>query len=96
MVSIPLFYNYVHMLNLIGLFCYQSPVSMTNISIYNKLIETPIDKRLINADSLNNVIQRQEVELVKESKDYGDYTHNITINWKDVQKGLGENDIAIE
>ena len=68
----------------------------SNISIYNKLIETPIDKRLINADSLNNVLQRQEVELVKESKAYGDYAHNLTINWKDVQMGLGNNDIAIE
>lgn len=68
----------------------------SNISIYNKLIETPINKRFVNADSLSNVIQRQEMELVKESKAYGDYTHNLTISWRDVQSGLGDNDIAIE
>ena len=68
----------------------------SNISIYNKLIEVPVDKRFVNADSLNNVIQRQEMDLAKDSKAYGDYTHNLTINWKDVQRKLGDNDIAIE
>ncbi len=68
----------------------------TNISIYNKLIETPVDKRFINSDSLNNVIQRQEMELAKDSKVYGDFMHNLTIKWGDVQKRLGDNDIAIE
>ena len=68
----------------------------SNISIYNKLIESPIDKRFINTDSLNYVIQQEEMELARGSKAYGDYTHNLTINWKDVQRGLGENEIAIE
>lgn len=68
----------------------------SNISIYNKLIETPINKRLINADSLSSVIQRQEMELANKSKAYGDYAHNLTINWRDVQGKLGDDDIAIE
>ena len=68
----------------------------SNLNIYNKLIETPIGKRLVNADSLYNVIQRQEMELAKESKVYGDYTRNLTINWKNVQSKLGDKDIAIE
>lgn len=68
----------------------------SNISVYNKLIEIPKNRRFVNADSLSNVIQRQEMELVKDSKAYGDYTHNLTINWRDVQRGLGDNDIAIE
>lgn len=68
----------------------------TNINIYNKLIKTPVDKRFINSDSLNNVIQRQEMELAKDSKVYGDFIHNLTIKWGDVQKRLGDNDIAIE
>jgi CHAT domain-containing protein len=68
----------------------------SNISIYNKLIKTPIDKRFLDVDSLNNVIQRQEMKLAKELKAYGDYIHNMTIKWKDVQKGLSDNDIAIE
>ena len=36
------------------------------------------------------------MELARDSKAYGDYTHNMTIKWKDVQKNLGDNDIAIE
>lgn len=68
----------------------------SNIGIFNKLIETPINKRYINVDSLNDVIQKQEMELAKESKNYGDYTYNLTISWEDVQKGIGDSDIAIE
>ena len=68
----------------------------TNISIYNKLIEKPINERFMNADSLNNVIQQQEMELARESKVYGDYTRNLTSTWKDVQNHLGTDDIAIE
>ena len=68
----------------------------SNISIYNKLLNKPIKERFINVDSLNMVIEQQEMELSKESKAYGDYTHNLTISWKDVQRGLGDYDIAIE
>lgn len=68
----------------------------SNISIYNKLIETPVAKRFINVDSLHKVIQRQEMELAKDSKAYGDYTNNLNISWKDVQRKLCDNDIAIE
>lgn len=67
-----------------------------NISIYNKLIEKPKSDRYSDADSLNSVIQKQEMELARDSKVYGDYTHNMTIKWKDVQRILGDNDIAIE
>lgn len=69
---------------------------LKNISIYNKLIEKPQSDRYFDADSLNSVIQKQEMELARDSKAYGDYTHNMTIKWKDVQKNLGDNDIAIE
>ena len=68
----------------------------TNINIYNKLIEKPINERFMNADSLNNVIQQQEMELARESKVYGDYTRNLTSTWKDVRNHLGTDDIAIE
>ena len=69
---------------------------LKNINIYNKLIEKPQNDRYLDADSLNSVIQKQEMELARDSKAYGDYTHNMTIKWKDVQKNLGDNDIAIE
>ena len=67
------------------------PISK-NISIYNKLIEKPQSDRYLDADSLNSVIQKQEMELARDSKAYGDYTHNMTIKWKDVQRNLGDND----
>lgn len=68
----------------------------SDLRVYNKLLETPINKRFVNADSLENVIQRLEMELIKDSKAYGNYTHNLSINWRDVQRRLGVNDIAIE
>lgn len=68
----------------------------SNISIYKRLTVTPIDKRSLNTDSLNHVIQQQEMELVIDSKAYGNYTQNLKVDWKDVQKDLSDNDIAIE
>ena len=71
-------------------------VLSSNINLYYKLIEKPIKERFMNTDSLNKVIEQQEMELARESKVYGDYTHNLTISWKDVQSKLGDNDIAVE
>ncbi len=61
-----------------------------------KLNEKPIDERFLNVDSLENVAQQKETGLVKISKEYGDYTRNLKINWKDVQAKLEEKDVAIE
>ena len=69
---------------------------ISNIRIYNKLIITPNDKRFIDVDSLDREIEQVAMELARESKAYGDYTNNLTISWKDVQKRLDDNDIAIE
>ena len=68
----------------------------SNIRIYNSLLEKPIKERFVNADSLYRVIEKQEMVLAKESKAYGDYTRNLTITWKDVQRNLDKGDIAIE
>ena len=68
----------------------------SNVNVYNKLLEKPIKERIMDADSLKRVIEQQEMVLARDSKAYGDYTHNLTISWKDVQRGLGDNDIAIE
>ena len=68
----------------------------SNISLYNKLLEKPMKERSMDTDSLLRVIERQEMILARESKAYGDYTHNLTINWKNVQSKLGDNDIAVE
>jgi hypothetical protein len=45
---------------------------------------------------LENIAQQKETELVKISKEYGDYTGNMKINWKDVQANLQDKDVAIE
>ena len=34
--------------------------------------------------------------MIKESKEYGDYTRNLKINWQEVQSNLGDKDVAIE
>ena len=48
------------------------------------------------ADSLERVADRQERELVERSKVFGDYMRNFSISWRDVQKMLGKDEIAIE
>ncbi len=62
----------------------------------NVELEKPIDERLYNCDSLENEIQKIERHLVENCRQYGDFTRSIAINWKDVQKSLKPNDVAIE
>ena len=47
-------------------------------------------------DSLSRESDKMEKELVSRSKVYGDYTKNLVITWEQVQKKLGEKDIAVE
>ena len=54
------------------------------------------DKREINADSLAQAIEREEKLLVESSKELGDYTRNLSVEWKDIQKQLTDKDVAIE
>jgi len=61
-----------------------------------RLLEKPIAERYLNVDSLENIAQQKETELVKISKEYGDYTSNLKVNWKDVQVNLQDKDVAIE
>ncbi len=60
------------------------------------LYQTSPEKRKINADSLQKVIDNEERLLVESSKALGDYTKNLSISWRDVQKKLKDNDLAIE
>ena len=69
---------------------------IANKSIYEKQLEKPIKDIFMDLDSLRSVIISQEMELARESKVYGDFSHNLRINWKDVQQKLGDGDIAIE
>jgi CHAT domain-containing protein len=61
-----------------------------------RLSEKPIAERYLNVDSLENIAQQKETELVKISKEYGDYTINLKVTWKDVQANLQDKDVAIE
>ena len=64
--------------------------------ILNRELEKQIDERTYNCDSLENEIQKIERHLVENCRQYGDFTRSIAINWKDVQKSLNSNDVAIE
>ena len=62
----------------------------------NKQYEKPIAERTLNCDSLGNVAELMERELIKSSKAYGDFTRSLTITWKDVQNELADGDVTIE
>ena len=70
-------------------------MQMTRMML-NRQYEKPIAERKLNCDSLENVAEQMERELVQSSKAYGDFTRNLTISWKDVQKGLSDGDMAVE
>ncbi len=65
-------------------------------NLLNRLYEKPIVERFADTDSLENVALLLERELLDRSKVYGDFTYNMTIDWKEVQKKLGSKDVAIE
>jgi CHAT domain-containing protein/tetratricopeptide (TPR) repeat protein len=65
-------------------------------SVLRKLYELPISERSINVDSLETTAQQIEKELVRGSKQYGDFTRNMLLEWQDVQKVLKKEDVAIE
>lgn len=61
-----------------------------------KLYEKPIAEQQENIDSIERVATRLERRLMQRSKIYGDYTRNLLITWKDVQKKMNKKDIAVE
>ena len=62
----------------------------------DKLYQISPSQRLMNADSLSQVIDNEERLLVESSKELGDYTKNLSVDWKNIQAKLKENDVAIE
>ena len=65
-------------------------------AILDRLYQIPRNARKINADSLQNEIEKLEKELVTSSKEIGDYTRNLSISWQSVLNKLNDNDLAIE
>ena len=47
-------------------------------------------------DSLEREADALERRLIRQSKVYGDFTHNLTIDWKEVQGKLKKNEAAVE
>ena len=75
------------------------------VDLYNKLQDNLIFLKeqsdnpqtdYLVLDSLEMAITEIEYQLIDKSKIYGDFTKNLSIDWKQVQENLGKNDIAIE
>lgn len=62
----------------------------------NRLYEKPLAERWCDTDSLERVAADLERNLMSRSKEFGDYTRNLSITWQDVQKRLKNRDVAIE
>ena len=62
----------------------------------NKQYEKAISERVVNTDSLEAVAEKLEEQLIERSQEYGDFARNLSIDWKQVQKKLDKDDIAIE
>ena len=67
-----------------------------NREILDELYQMPLEERDMDADSLLKAIENEERQLVLSSKELGDYTKNLSVNWKDVQRNLKDNELAIE
>lgn len=68
----------------------------TTRSILSKLYEKPIAERFLDTDSLEQLERRQEADLMRMSKVYGDFTRNLRMTWRDVQKSMKAGEVAIE
>ena len=49
-----------------------------------------------NIEDLKRKILMLEQQLMYDSREFGDFTLNLRINWQDVREALGEKDMAIE
>lgn len=67
-----------------------------NRQILNAQYSKPIAERQLDCDSLESVSSALERQMVARVKEFGDYSRNLSVTWKDVQNKLGDNDIAIE
>ena len=67
-----------------------------NKTILYKMLQKPKKEHITDIDSIHRIVRKQEKELITKSKVYGDYTRNLQITWKEVQKKLNKEDIAIE
>ncbi|MBX3254086.1 MAG: CHAT domain-containing protein [Chitinophagaceae bacterium] len=65
-------------------------------SFYTNLLLTPVTQRNINTDSVGEVLNRQEKEILRRSADYRDMKENLAITWQDIRRSLKPGETAIE
>ena len=64
--------------------------------LLNVLENSPFEEHFLNIDSLKYRISDLETILMSRSKEFGDFTSNFNIRWKDIKGKLTSNSIAIE
>lgn len=62
----------------------------------NRQLESIQEKDMDKAGPVKAEAEQLEKTLLEKSKTYGDYTNGLTVTFRDVQKGLGPDDVAIE
>ena len=60
------------------------------------IYEKPLNERPSETDSLEKTATQLETQLIQTSKQFGDYTANLRINWQQVREKLGANEAAVE
>ena len=65
-------------------------------NILDQLYKTPIKDRDTDLDSLEQKAKQLELDLIKQSKPYGDFTKRISIGWENVKASLKPNEVAVE
>ena len=68
----------------------------TNKTVYNKQLALPISKRTFKTDSLAELANTQEKELLRQSATYRNMKSKLSTTWEDVKKHLSNNEVAIE
>jgi len=67
-----------------------------NNSILESMDKKSFGERIIDIDSLDYTTSTLENLLIKESKIYGDFAKNLSIDWEQVQNELHEDEMALE
>lgn len=65
-------------------------------SFYTTLLLTPATQRNINKDSVAEVLNRQEKDILRQSAEYRNMKENLAITWQDLRKHLLPGETAIE
>jgi tetratricopeptide (TPR) repeat protein len=64
--------------------------------VLQKQLEKPINKRYLNTDSLSDVVEKMQKELINLSEGFGNFMKAITTSWQDIQKKLSTDQACIE